>query len=77
MVLALMAASCSTTSNLPPDELLYAGIHEMAYDRKPKASLEADSLQEGVITALADAYNTVEGLLRGNAKAIGLSLIHI
>lgn len=71
MVLALMAASCSTTSNLPPDELLYAGIHEMAYDRKPKASLEADSLQEGVITALADAYNTVEGLLRGNAKAIG------
>ena len=65
-----MMTSCSTTSNLPEDELLYAGIKELAYDRKPKERIEKDSLEEGVITALADAYNTVEGLLKGNASVL-------
>ena len=67
---ALMAVSCSTTSNLPEDELLYAGIKELAYDRKPREKIEKDSIEEGVITALADAYTTVEGLLKGNAGAL-------
>lgn len=70
MAAAVLAASCSTTSHLPADELLYAGIHELAYDRRPKFTAAEDSLQEGVITAIADAYTTVEGLLKGDAGAL-------
>lgn len=64
----LLLAACSTTSNLPEEELLYRGIKQVNYDKYQKQGLGADST--GVITALADAYSTVEGLLRGNAKAL-------
>lgn len=60
--------SCSTTENLPEGEVLYTGISEIAYGHKAatrgKKKLEADST--GVITAIAEAYNAVEGLLTGN-----------
>ncbi|MCR4920110.1 MAG: BamA/TamA family outer membrane protein [Bacteroidaceae bacterium] len=70
IALALTAA-CDTTSNLPPEETLYAGIARLSYDAKPRDSQEVtDSTGEGVITALADAYTTVEGLLTGNAAAL-------
>ena len=67
----LFMAACDTMSNLPQDELLYTGIQEVAYDRKTKQSQNTESEEgEGVITALADAYNTVEGLLTGDASAL-------
>ena len=70
LALALIAA-CDTTSNLPPEETLYAGIAHINYDAKPRDTQEkTDSTDEGVIIALADAYNTVEGLLSGNAAAL-------
>ena len=61
-------AGCSTTSNLPEDETLYKGIKQITYDmpQPPADSLSAE--QTGVITALADAYTTVENLLTGNAQ---------
>ena len=71
-VVALWAlTACSTTAHLPEDEMLYTGISEIAYGhqagkkhRQPKIDDET-----GVITALADAYQTVEQLLEGRADA--------
>lgn len=63
-------SSCSTTANLPEGEQLYTGIKEIAYNRRAGATAkkqQADST--GVITAIADAYTTVEGLLTGNIDA--------
>ena len=63
----LSLTACYTTKNLPEDEVLYRGIKKLDYD----AQLKRDSIQgQGVITALADAYNTVEGLLTGDANAL-------
>ena len=63
----LCLTACYTTKNLPDDEVLYRGIKKLDYD----APLKRDSIQgQGVITALADAYNTVEGLLTGDARAL-------
>ena len=63
----LCLTACYTTRNLPEDEVLYRGIKKLDYD----AQLKRDSIQgQGVITALADAYNTVEGLLTGDASAL-------
>ena len=63
-------SACDITSNLPQDETLYAGIHELAYDAAPKNKRQKTEDDEGVITALADAYSTVEGLLTGDASVI-------
>ena len=68
--LTLMAA-CDTTSNLPEEETLYAGIARLDYDAKPRATqTDKQAGEEGVITALADAYTTVEGLLTGDGSAL-------
>ena len=68
--MALLTA-CDTMSNLPVEEVLYTGISELAYDKPPKkAKAEKTDDEEGVITALAGAYNTVEGLLSGDASAL-------
>ena len=69
MVMVVLAA-CSTTENLPEGEQLYTGISEIAYNRKSKApgrKQQADST--GVITAIAEAYNSVEDFLTGNMDA--------
>ncbi len=59
--------SCSETKNLAPDETLYVGIKQVAYDKYlPKQQLSNDTT--GVITALADAYNTVSALLEGDKE---------
>ncbi len=63
----LCLASCSTTSHLLEGETLYRGISQMDYNQ-PAAQPE-DTTREGVITALADAYTKVEGLLTGDTKA--------
>lgn len=65
-ILAFLQVACSTVGNLPEDEVLYAGIKEIAYDKFPKDTIQTEN-EEGVITAIVDAYNTVEGLLSGNS----------
>ncbi len=67
-LLCLLASACSITKNLPEGEKLYRGIKSIDYDKPQKA--EADGQETGVITALADAYTTVEGLLSGDASAL-------
>ena len=64
MLLTLLSG-CSITSGLPEGEKLYRGIKRIDYSPLP-ASPKGEE-QEGVITALADAYNTVEGLLTGES----------
>ena len=59
--------ACYTTRILPEDEVLYRGIKTLDYDAQLKRTT---SQEQGVITALADAYNTVEGLLSGDASAL-------
>ncbi|MBS7371562.1 MAG: hypothetical protein KIG66_04375, partial [Bacteroidaceae bacterium] len=67
IVVALSIAACSTTSNLLEGETLYRGIKDLNYNT-PQEKKDTDS-QEGVITALADAYTKVEGLLTGDIQA--------
>ena len=67
-MLAALLASCSSTSNLEEDELLYRGIKSIDYDKWQRPKRDGDST--GVIVALANAYNTVEGLLSGNTESL-------
>ncbi|MCD8319077.1 MAG: BamA/TamA family outer membrane protein [Paraprevotella sp.] len=55
-----LAVSCSTTKNLPEEEVLYTGIKKIDYGQKPGTKSKT---QEGVITSIADAYKTVDELL--------------
>lgn len=66
LLLLLLLASCSTTKDMPEEELLYRGIHNIDYN-KWQSQHQTDST--GVIKALANTYNTVESLLSGNAPA--------
>ncbi len=68
LMLCLLASACSLTKHLPEGETLYRGIKSIDYDKRQEA--ESKQQQEGVITALADAYSTVEGLLSGDASAL-------
>ena len=68
LLLCLLASACSITNNLPEGEKLYRGIKSIDYDKGP--GKEKTTEQEGVITALADAYTTVEGLLSGDASVL-------
>lgn len=57
---------CSTTKNLPEEEVLYTGIKEIDYGQNPKKRTKKKAKQkdeEGVITSLADAYKAVDDLL--------------
>jgi len=68
LLLCLLASACSLTKHLPEGETLYRGIKSVDYDKAPIKDKNAE--QEGVITALADAYTTVEGLLSGDASVL-------
>ena len=68
LLLCLLASACSLTKHLPEGETLYRGIKSIDYDKAPIKDKNAE--QEGVITALADAYTTVEGLLSGDASVL-------
>lgn len=68
VALSLLLPSCSETRNLAEGETLYVGIREVAYDR-PLARRDT-AVQRGVITAVADAYETVSGLLEGDASVL-------
>ncbi|MBO6059902.1 MAG: BamA/TamA family outer membrane protein [Bacteroidaceae bacterium] len=66
---ALMFVSCYQTKNIPDDEYLYAGIKELAYGHKwGEKKNRKDST--GVITAVANAYTAVQGVLTGNSSAL-------
>lgn len=64
-VFVLLFAACSTTSNLPEDEILYAGIKKITYDAPQFTHTDST----GVITAVANAVNVVGDLLSGSADA--------
>ena len=68
LLLCLLVSACSLTKNLPEGETLYRGIKSIDYEKRQQA--KDNGQQEGVITALADAYTTVEGLLSGDASAL-------
>ena len=68
LLLCLLASACTLTKNLPEGETLYRGIKSIDYDKRPQST--DDGQETGVITALADAYETVEGLLSGDASAL-------
>lgn len=67
LVCSCFLISCSETKNLAENETLYVGIKDVAYGKMPKQKIETDST--GVIMALGGAYNTVAGLLSGDAAA--------
>lgn len=70
LLLAALAASCSTTSNLPEDEQLYVGIDKISYEGTPlklKKTTKRDSA--GVITSIGEAINAVDDLLSGKGTA--------
>lgn len=71
LTIGLLLMSCSETRNLAEDETLYVGIRDIAYDRPPKEE-KVEQPEEGVITAVANAYNTVSGLLMGEKSAAEL-----
>lgn len=72
-VFAFLFASCSTTKNLPEDEVLYTGISEISYDQKAlgihkkeaKKKNKAKQDSVGVITSMANAYATMEEVVKG------------
>ena len=64
---SFLLTACYTTKNLPEDEVLYRGIKHLDYDAQTK---KKPAQEQGVITALADAYSTVEGLLSGDASVL-------
>ena len=65
LLLCLLTSACSLTKHLPEGETLYRGIKSIDYD---KQIVTESNQEEGVITALADAYTTVEGLLKGDGS---------
>ena len=63
----VLCLACSETRNLAEGETLYVGIKQVSFDKPVRPATESDTT--GVITALEGAYNTVSGLLSGDASA--------
>ena len=68
LLLCLLASACTLTKHLPESEKLYRGIKSIDYDKEQDDTGKGQ--EEGVITALADAYTKVEGLLTGDASVL-------
>ena len=71
-LLALLLASCSTTSHLPEGEQLYIGIADIDYNnssaakKSKKAAKKATAPDSvGVITSIGDAVKAVNAVLEG------------
>ena len=64
LLLCLLVSACSLTKQLPEGETLYRGIKKIDYDNRQQTVNKGR--EDGVITALADAYTTVEGVLTGD-----------
>lgn len=68
MAITLFLASCSTTSNIPKDEMLYTGIKSINYSGVEKTQA-SDKDTAGVIKSIADAAHTVGSLLSSKDKS--------
>ncbi len=68
LLVCLLVSACSLTKHLPEGETLYRGIKKIEYDKGQEARSKGQ--EGGVITALADAYSTVEGVLAGDASVL-------
>lgn len=75
LLLCLLASACTLTKNLPEGETLYRGIKSIDYDKRQQT--KDDGRETGVITALADAYETVEGLLSGDASVLNAENVDV
>lgn len=72
----LFLTACASTERIPEGEYLYTGIGRIAYTdvqtpKREHVRLNADSA--GVITAIADAVETVEQALSGKVKSRSLA----
>lgn len=65
----LSLGSCYQTRNIPEEEYLYAGIKDMAYGYRWGEKRRKQTDSTGVITAIGDAYKSVEDILQGKAVA--------
>jgi outer membrane protein assembly factor BamA len=63
LLLTGLLIGCSTTKNLPKDEVLYTGIKKIDYKDKAKEKKYIVDGKEGVITSIANAYNAVDNIL--------------
>lgn len=64
--------SCSTTKNLPEEEILYTGVREIAFNsplkkKKKKQRLSGDSV--GVITTIAETVKSIGDIFSGEGTA--------
>lgn len=67
----LLLSSCYETKRIPEDDHLYKGIKELAYGKQMKR-VNNQSTETGVITAVANAYDAVNDILRGDGNLMGL-----
>ena len=66
----LTVASCSTTSAIPDDEQLYTGISRITYNDDPTRTRHKGGRDSvGVITAVGNAVEAVNEVLRGGAAS--------
>ena len=65
----ILLAGCSTTRNLPEEEVLYTGIKEIAFGYKAGSRKSKKAEEKGVITSIAEAYQAVDELLTSAASA--------
>lgn len=63
----LILTGCSTTAHLPEDEVLYTGVSDISFGKKSKKVSKYAGVEEGAITAVGNAFDTVERLLKGGA----------
>ncbi len=75
LILLLLPAGCSTTSNLPEDELLYIGIKDITYSDKPKASKKQKRDSVGVIASIGEAVSSIDRLIEGGNIAEAAELL--
>lgn len=70
MLLMLTFSACYETRFLPEGEVLYTGISDIAYGHRSQKGKDKQGAteEEGVITAVADAYTETERLLMGLGK---------
>lgn len=73
MALLFLLSACYETRYLPEGEVLYTGVSDITYGKpgtgKKKQKSVRKEHEEGVITAVAEAYNEVEGFLMGMAPS--------
>ena len=62
MLWCWLLVGCSTTKNLPEEEVLYTGISSIDYGEKSKKERQKEK-EEGVITSFAGAYKAIDELL--------------